>query len=187
MAKASSAASIPETCAPDAAPASNASSMTAAERRVYSRMADTMSYYHNHFKSTWKTLYTACEKNKRPAGMSIKQYLNTACEFVHHLEMHHSIEERHIFPLLAQRMPVFQREMELLEQHKRIHKGIDALEKYVNACKAGERELRLEEMKDVLDGFREVLWQHLDEEVRNLGADNMKKYWTIQEMERMPM
>ena len=150
-------------------------------------MAEHMSYFHNHFKSTWAILYTACEKNKRPAGMSIRQFLHAASELVQHLEMHHSIEEAHIFPVLAQRMPVFKQEMELLEQHQQIHKGVAELEKYVRACRVGERELRLEEMKVVLDGFREVLWQHLDEEVENLGAENMRKYWTVQEMQKMPM
>ena len=161
--------------------------MSPAERREFGRMAESMTYFHNLFKSKWRMLYTACETNRRPANMSIKQFLNAALEFVEHLELHHSIEEAHIFPLLAQRMPSFKKEMELLDQHKQIHKGIAELEKYVKDCRTGTRELRMEEMKAVLDKFGPVLEQHLDEEVRNLGAENMKKYWTVEEMRRMPM
>ena len=45
----------------------------------------------------------------------------------------------------------------------------------------------MEEMKEIMDSFGEVLWQHLDDEVEQLGAENMRKYWTINEMRRMPM
>lgn len=35
--------------------------------------------------------------------------------------------------------------------------------------------------------FRGVLMRHLDEEVKDLGAENMKKYWTLEEVDRMVM
>jgi hemerythrin-like domain-containing protein len=119
--------------------------------------------------------------------MSIKQFLGTASQFAHHLTIHHTIEEQHIFPVLAKKMPVFKREMELLTQHKQIHEGLEKFEAYVDGCKSGERELRLEEMKGLMDLFGKVLWEHLDDEVRTLGAENMRKYWTVEEMRRMPM
>ena len=146
-----------------------------------------MNYYHDHFKFTYRTLYTACATNSRPANMSIKQFLDMASQFVDHVSLHHSIEETHIYPLLAQRMPAFKQEMELLDQHKQIHKGIDELGQYVEECRRGEKELRLAEMKGVLDGFGGVLAEHLDEEVGNLGAEHMRKYWSVDEMKRMPM
>lgn len=31
----------------------------------------------------------------------------------------------------------------------------------------------------------DILMRHLDEEVRDLQADNMKKYWTLQEVDRI--
>ena len=47
--------------------------------------------------------------------------------------------------------------------------------------------MRLEELKEVMDGFGKVLWAHLDDEVKTLGAENMRKYWTIWEMNGMMM
>ena len=119
--------------------------------------------------------------------MSIRAFLRVAEEFCHHLTLHHTIEERHIFPVLAKKMPAFKKELQLLTQHKAIHEGIEKLEEYVGQCKTGEKELRMVEMKQVLDSFGTVLWQHLDEEVEQLGAENMRKYWTVDEMRRMPM
>lgn len=190
---------VPATTEPESAPAQDAPNtatseqekplpkLSAAEFRQYNRMAEHMDYYHNHFRSTWSLLMKACEDQKRPKGMSIRQFLAVGEQFVSQLTMHHGIEEAHIFPLLGKKMPAFRNEVELLGQHKQIHKGLDKLQEYLEACRSGEKELRLSELKIVLDSFGKVLWQHLDDEVKQLGAENMRKYWTIEEMRRMPM
>jgi hemerythrin-like domain-containing protein len=161
--------------------------LSAAEFRAYNHMAEHMNYYHNHFRQTWTLLMEACKSQKRPRGMSIRQFLAVGEQFVSQLNMHHRIEELHVFPQLARKMPAFQKELELLTQHKQIHAGLDILEKYLKDCRSGEKELRLSEMKGILDGFGTVLWQHLDDEVEQLGAENMRKYWTMKEMEDMVM
>jgi len=61
------------------------------DRDTYARMAETMELFHNSFRNTWQILYGACASGKRPANMSIRQFLNTGCDFCHHLHMHHSI------------------------------------------------------------------------------------------------
>lgn len=84
-------------------------------------------------------------------------------------------------------MDIFKEDGRHLEQHKGIHAGVDALEAFVADVRSGEKEFNLRELKGVMDGFGEVLWTHLDEEVRTLGAENMRKYWSLDEMRRMPM
>lgn len=135
-------------------------------------------------------LHNACVNNQRPANMSLKQFISVGLQLVSHLSMHHSIEEAHIFPVLAKRMPEFKagrNAAELLRQHQEIHKGMDGLEEYLNRCKSGETELELRVLKTQLDSWGDVLWKHLDQEVKTLGAENMRKYWTPEEMRRMPM
>lgn len=61
------------------------------DRDTYGRMGNTMEMFHNNFRNTWKVLYGACSSGKRPANMSIRQFLNTGSEFAHHLTMHHTI------------------------------------------------------------------------------------------------
>lgn len=161
--------------------------LTPAEFRAYNNMAEQMDYYHNHFRHTWSILYRACESNSRPSSLSIRQFLALAAQFCSQLTFHHTIEEQSIFPVLARKMPVFQKKKELLEQHRQIHEGLEKLEDYVEECRKGERELVLREMKGVLDGFGDTLWKHLDEEVKQLGAENMRRYWSVEEMKRMPM
>jgi len=76
---------------------------------------------------------------------------------------------------------------ELLRQHKEIHKGMDLFEEYLRSCRDGEESFSLSELKTKMDCWGEVLWTHLDQEVKTLGAENMRKYWTVEEMRRMPM
>lgn len=146
-----------------------------------------MDQFHNMFRQKWTLMYTACTNNKRPSNMTLKQFLDIGLQFCSHLDLHHNIEEQHIFPVLAKKMPAFKKELELLSQHKEIHKGLDVLQEYLEACRGGQEELRLPELKRIMDGFGGVLWQHLDDEVEQLGAENMRKFWTLEEMRRMPM
>ncbi|KAI4238996.1 MAG: hypothetical protein LQ349_000677 [Xanthoria aureola] len=119
--------------------------------------------------------------------MSMKQFVNGGLQFCEHLHLHHTIEELHIFPVLARKMPAFRKELELLTQHKQIHAGLDQFQAYLEACASGERELRMTELKALMDRFGTVLWTHLDDEVEQLGAENMRKYWTPAEMRSMPI
>ena len=160
--------------------------LSASEFRQYNRLADGMQQYHNHFRAMWNTLHNACEANKRPSGMSIRQFLALGEQFCSSLTMHHGIEERYIFPLLAERMPRFKDQAHLKKQHEGIHSGLDVFEKYLRKCRSGETELRLDEMKRIMDGFGEVLWKHLDDEVEELGASNMRKFWTAKEVQEIP-
>ena len=97
------------------------------------------------------------------------------------------VEEQHIFPVLAQRMPAFKKELELLTQHKQIHAGLDKFEAYIDDCKAGKRDMRMDELKEIMDSFGTVLWAHLQDEVDQLSVDNMRKYWSLDEVKRLPM
>ncbi|KAF2217319.1 hypothetical protein CERZMDRAFT_109068 [Cercospora zeae-maydis SCOH1-5] len=161
--------------------------LSAQEYRVYNSMAEHMELFHNSFRQTWNIIYSACVSNTRPSGLSIRQFLALCSQFCHHLTMHHTIEEQHIFPVLAKKMGFFSPKEHALKQHQGIHDGVEALEEWVQEVKEGSREFRLKDLKVVLDGFGEVLWKHLEDEVRELGAENMRKYWSVQEMRGMPM
>jgi hypothetical protein len=82
-------------------------------------------------------------------------------------------------------MHAFKDNERMLAQHEVLHAGLKRLEAYLLECKHGEKEFRLGEVKEIMDGFGEGLWGHLDEEVRLLGAENMRRFWTFKEMEEM--
>ena len=113
------------------------------------------------------------------------EYFLRAIDIIHPLIA--ITEEQHIFPVLAQKMPAFRKELELLTQHKQIHNGLDKFEAYIDDCKAGKRDMRMDELKDIMDSFGTVLWAHLQDEVDQLSVDNMRKYWSLEEVRRLPM
>lgn len=168
---------------------------------------------HDHFRQMYTTLQTACTNRRRPAGMSLRQFLDEGLRLARYLEMHHSIEETHLYPLLGRKMPAFRssaspfspssgggkkgkgkgkggkdkESCELLRQHQVIHDGMDEMADYLRRCKDGECEFELAVLKEKLDVCGDVLLAHLDQEVADLGAERMRKYFTLQEMKAIPM
>ncbi|KAL2202692.1 hypothetical protein CC79DRAFT_1372852 [Sarocladium strictum] len=162
--------------------------LSPADFRAYNRMADKMDLFHNHFRSTWNILYTACTTGKRPSNLTLRQFLATGLTFADQLTAHHTIEERYIFPMLSSRMPEFDvKKGDLVKQHEEIHKGLDEFQGYLLRCKQGEEDFEMGELRRRMEGWGKVLWEHLDDEVRGLGAERMRKFWTKEEIAQMPM
>ncbi|KAK0637370.1 hypothetical protein B0T17DRAFT_613970 [Bombardia bombarda] len=176
--------------------------LTPEQFKVYNRLAELMDYFHDHFRETWTTLYTACTTGRRPASMTLKQFLDAGVRLTQYLETHHTIEETHMYPLLARKMPTFraaaaahgagskkkksQQDCELLRQHQAIHVGMEDFEAYLRACRSREVEFELSVLKEKMDSWGDVLMKHLDQEVEELGAENMRKFWTLEEMRAFP-
>ncbi|KAK0646704.1 hypothetical protein B0T16DRAFT_311139, partial [Cercophora newfieldiana] len=167
--------------------------LTVEEFRGYNRLAVVMDQFHDHFRSTWKVLYTACTTNRRPARMSLRQFLDEGLSLVRYLTAHHNIEESYLYPILARKMPSFRAaqrgapDCKLVRQHRAIHKGMDEFEAYLKACRRGESDFELSVLKEKMDAWGDVLFVHLDEEVAELGAQNMRKYWTLEEVKAIPV
>lgn len=124
--------------------------------------------------------------------MNLQRFLREAEQVSHHLDMHHRIEEAYIFPLLAKKMPAFRdgaREKgEHIISHRGIHDGLTKYDKYISEAKANPASYDAEKLREIMDGFREVLFTHLEHEVRDLGAESMQKHgFTLAELKRFPM
>lgn len=76
---------------------------------------------------------------------------------------------------------------ELVRQHRLIHAGMDGFEEYLRQCRGREIEFELSVLKEKMDSWGDVLLSHLDQEVRTLRADNMRKYFTAEEIRAIPI
>jgi hemerythrin-like domain-containing protein len=148
-----------------------------------------MSHFHEHFKREFNDIYDMADGSFNKRGMSLQLYLRQANSLNSHLTMHHTIEEREIFPILGERMPPFAINGEHggahLMSHEGIHEGLVKLEELVRKFKSDPTSYSPKEMRDCLDGFRQVLFEHLDEEVEDLKGENLKKYWTLEEIRKI--
>lgn len=90
--------------------------------------------------------------------------------------------------MLAQKMPEFRGDNALLlEQHREIHHGLEDLQQYLEKCRSRKTKLDLAILRSKMEPWSHVLLLHLDLEVEMLGAENMRKYWTWEEMLGMPV
>ncbi|CDO74461.1 hypothetical protein BN946_scf184979.g16 [Trametes cinnabarina] len=119
--------------------------------------------------------------------MSLPMYLRLASQLAKGLTTHHTIEERYLFPMLAKRMDCFKDDEVHLKSHEAIHHGLDALNALIRKWSQDPTTYKPEEMRACLDSWREVLFNHLDQEVKDLSAENMKKHWTLEEFNRIPI
>ena len=158
---------------------------TAQEERVWNQLTVMMSHFHEHFKREFNSIYEMADGSFTKIGYSLPLFLRQAQQLNSHLTMHHTIEEREIFPILAKRMPDFDHNTEgvHLKSHEGIHDGLEELEKLVKNYRANPSSYSPTEMRACLDGFRQVLFEHLDQEVADLKGENLKKYWTFEEMQ----
>jgi hypothetical protein len=92
--------------------------------------------------------------------------------------------------MLAEKMPEFQTQHQssvLLQQHVQIHKGMDVFEAYLEACRCGEKEMDMGVLKQQMDTWGPTLFEHLDLEEKTIGAENMREYWTLEEVQGFPL
>lgn len=119
------------------------------------------------------------------------------------LTTHHDIEEQYFFPILAKRMPMFAKneDGEHIKSHRAIHQGLsvassrhpsppltifcvngvglDDLAALIKKWTGDPASYSPDEMRACLDGWREVLFRHLDEEVHLSTHDNLTCESTI--------
>ncbi|KAG8965007.1 hypothetical protein FRC03_001035 [Tulasnella sp. 419] len=114
---------------------------------------------------------------------TVTSFMSMAQYFVTHLTMHHTIEEKMYFPLLAERMDAFKKGEKHINSHNQIHEGLDRLSALIKRFRGEPALYSPGEFRACLDSFREVLFNHLDEEINDLDPQEFKRHWTIDEME----
>lgn len=161
--------------------------------KEWNRLADGMDRFHNHFRWEYKNVYdNALGGYAKKRGQNLQRFLREAEQLAHHLDMHHRIEEAYIFPLLAKKMPQFKdggRDKGAhIKAHKGIHDGLERYQAYINKSKADPDSYDGAQLRKIMDSFHDVLFNHLDEEVKDLGAESVQKAgFTLDELKRFPM
>ncbi|KAK1959948.1 hypothetical protein LY78DRAFT_707118 [Colletotrichum sublineola] len=162
--------------------------MTPLEFETYNRLAIMMEKFHGYFRRTWRRLHHACTASDGSPMITDDQIIREGLFLSYRLTNHHNVEENSLFPLLARKMPQFRGDDALLvEQHRQIHGGLEEFRRYLESCRTRKTRLERRVLRSKTDSWGDVLLLHLDQEVEMLGAENMKKYWTPEEVLEMPI
>lgn len=153
---------------------------SAEDLQLYGRLANDMTWYHDHIRQTWDKLYGSTEAGATEP--SDRNLIALGLSFCNHLQTHHKIEEMYWFPKLGEKMEGFRPGHFASEQHKEMHKGLDILRAHLNQRWAGLATLERHEVRSILDSFGGVLWQHMAEEVQELSPENPAQHWSREEM-----
>ncbi|KAL7413259.1 hypothetical protein BDY24DRAFT_340841, partial [Mrakia frigida] len=143
-------------------------------------------FFHPLPSLSFNETYSLADGSFAKKGYSLPAFLSFADDLYKHLEAHHGIEERFMFPLLSKRMTASFGETHP-ESHRQIHAGLDAYHALLVSWKSNPSAYSPKDLRANMDSWREVLFRHLDEEVADLGKENMLKFWTLEEVRRLPI
>lgn len=165
-----------------------------------------MQQFHDHFRHEFAAIQrdvAALERQgqgkagKRAGGAgvdrTVRDLLSHAMELCRYLDLHHRIEEAHIFPVLARRIPDFARGAAHTREHQQMHAALDGIEKYSKDVLAAAHRggapaedavvFDIDVFKEHLARIEKTLLPHLEAEEKSLEAENLIKHGvTIQDV-----
>lgn len=150
--------------------------------KKYNRLADHMQEFHEYFRGSFRQIYETADRAGGSA-VAVRAFVDRAQSLNQHLTLHHSIEDTHIFPILRRRMPEV---AQLDADHAEIHRGLDVYAAYLASVKKDPRMYDPQRLRETMMLFREVLHRHLVYEVAILKAESISKYYTLDEVNRLP-
>ncbi|PWN29854.1 hypothetical protein BDZ90DRAFT_230694 [Jaminaea rosea] len=92
----------------------------------YSYLYERMLPFHANFRRTIAMIQHTLPQTQTLPKRDLERFLAMGVQLVHHLEMHHSIEEAHIFPVLATKMPDFGASATHVHEHEVMHAALEA-------------------------------------------------------------
>lgn len=156
--------------------------------------------FHNSFRQKHAVLMQRLPATPIMSKNELLSYFTIGLSLTQHLEGHHQIEERYIFPLLEKKLPQFGKEH--LQEHATMHEAVEALDKY---CSVAAKKVKnhgkkdegqkwpkdvydMDKMEGILRHLQDTLFVHLQHEEASLKSQSLRDAgFTPEELERIPM
>lgn len=160
------------------------------DEAFYGQLLQHMLMFHNGFRREYATIVqevAEVPRSNKPQQL-LQRIMQRLLQLCQHLDMHHMIEEAHIFPVLARRIAAFKKDAEHHGEHAQMHAALIELEKYASKLL---RELHSSSARDraqidalfdpdaftvLLKRLETALFPHLQAEEENISAANLIKY-----------
>lgn len=125
-----------------------------------------MALIHNVFARVLNCIYLQAPNVK--TSKDISDFAIFMDSWVITIHEHHGNEEKLFFPRLEEMIGIPNYLGKNVEQHHAFAPGFDKFEVYVKALRAGTVEFDAVKVRELIDGFGEILINHLGEEIDTL-------------------
>ena len=143
-----------------------------------------MLYFHSLLRTKWDNI----SKGLQQPTPNIPYLTSSMVDFCRHLDMHHGIEEAHIFPVLAKKLPQFKKSGEHSAEHDVMHKALGDLEGYAAYVQDDPEAWKLDKAKALCTRLEKALFPHLAAEEESIKGSSMKAAgFTPAEVARIPI
>ncbi|RJE21828.1 hypothetical protein PHISCL_05847 [Aspergillus sclerotialis] len=155
--------------------------------KSYRRFADFMEHHHSPLQESIIHFAASCDRNLWGIYMDStrENLMTTGITFCRQLQTQNQLEESRIFPYLAQRMPEFGPNSGFRRDHRRLNDSVAELRRYLRGCLRYEEKLNLNRLGLLIHRVRTVLHTHFEKELEAVSGHNMRKYWSLEEMENV--
>jgi hemerythrin-like domain-containing protein len=145
--------------------------MSARSKDPYNQVLETMVFFHSLLRRKWADI----SKGLSSGNPNAKQLIPAILDFCHHLDLHHRIEERSWFPLLAKRLPQFKRTGAHVAEHAVMHTALSELQGYAAAVEAKDEAFSKTRAQALAKTLEDALFPHLQEEEESLQGENLRQ------------
>lgn len=143
-----------------------------------------MRWFHSHLRTKWTNIQANLAKPSPPKAVLMRDI----ADFCNHLDGHHRIEEAHVFPLLAKKMPQFKHNAAHEKEHEVMHQALVSLAQHMRSIQQHETPWSTHEILGLVNTLENALFPHLEAEEESLKGYNMRKAgFTLQEIKAIPL
>ncbi|KZO98797.1 hypothetical protein CALVIDRAFT_419120 [Calocera viscosa TUFC12733] len=153
----------------------------------WSRVSDKLATFHGFLAAQLDATYELADGTFQRRGMSLQTFISEVADFKRQLETHINTEARHVYPILAQRMPAFAPGQRLSLAHSAVRRGLDGIDSIVSKTTASPPSYNGAELRQCIDSFRGTLYALFADELRELHPANMQRYWSLNEVIALPV
>lgn len=155
----------------------NRTQFTMPNHDPFARLYQGMLPFHNHFRMEHAQIVKGIPQSQSNPKSSLLRLMQQALQLCGHLEMHHTIEEAHIFPLLAKKIPSFALDSNHIKEHSLMHAQLESLQEYSSKVL---RDLQSSSgRKAESEGAGQVIKAETEEEDREDGKGGKRKPWPV--------
>lgn len=151
---------------------------------IYSTLYETMRYFHSLHHRELASMQEQCKKAQNVADLH--RLASNISSFCHSLHVHHTIEDRRLFPVIARKTDI----SHLETHHQQLGQLLNEFENMAHQLKQLKNadnniSTSIVHATALVDKVSALVHEHEAAEEQTIVADNMKKWFTEREMKQL--